>query len=976
MAYHQPPAHVQELSSQELHQLRGSDQHIDPLIGRCSQELSNLLSLSPLVSASPTVEQAAKDLAAAIQQILVEREALARQSAPLGREVGAFSYSDGEVRFTLTSPLSVDQLACKALGIYAPSGLSAGMIDSLIEANSTSSPVLREQLSQLRTHLTGSSTQPQGTFVELPVETVLMAPKEMHALLAEAKTRSALTLVHELKKISASLLQITDSNLQGIASKSDYGFQVGDLPSPERLSEMHSILEKSLILARVNSLTQRVTMDASRFLAKATNTVTVFTPRSEGDITNRFKDLFTLRTEVTNVPDTILSKEESATLLTTINSSMATLMVTHRDSHLIRAQYLANKGDIPTLLKEYRAATLYEDVYSSLSPETPSLREKIRSDCYGALLQGYARLPTPPDEREFKNTKLVLDEIFPVGESYLVLHDALQTVRGNLLSEDPSPERSVHLGKIQGYSNSLLSSAVSAQDLQNIPISRPFLGTESERITAVKTLVLEIKEACERRDFKKLSALDSSLSHLIRDVADKGAKHAFQCSVLCNLSEYLLRFKEVREGLPATLHACDCILPTTEVSSKNTQMLLSTLGNFDPTLFPSKNLDFIQEQFYSTTTSAISIATHATLSYSVLHADTAEEKLERFNSLKQLYTSTQIEELEQLMSLTYERNALEQSKIPTDTLQSPLIVRATQGKLLALNASISRLSRSIVANAVELSTLALQARHPTLSKEARIVIDQIPKITLRDQEGKELLERFRKYHHSDSALLSALREFLEQSVRDKPMYTFGFMFAAGLLGAGLASRRNRGKAFLLGSSGAMLATKMYCVATGIPMIQEAFASQFSYATPLTSALDALYLFTDIAQASLLVAALRNLTRSETIPSHSSRGSLASIAKDELVQFSKLALSQCNPRSLGFYLIGTPLTVGTYQILTSGLRAEEQVHQFIQLGYEVIPILLAALIHDRTKIRLDGPPSSPSENTEKEELPPLPKLPDV
>jgi hypothetical protein len=401
--------------------------------------------------------------------------------------------------------------------------------------------------------------------------------------------------------------------------------------------------------------------------------------------------------------------------------------------------------------------------------------------------------------------------------------------------------------------------------------------------------------------------------------------------------------------------------------------VLSRLTNLNPAVFPSENLDFIQEQFYSTTKSAITIATHGALSYSVLHAETVEEKLRSFDTLKQLYTSVQEDELEQLTSLSLERDALEQTKIPTDALQSPFIARVTQGKILSLNTSIARLSRSIVANTVELSTLALQAQHPSLSREARKIIDQIPKITLRNQEGRELLERFNKHHQSDSELLSTLREFLAQSVRDKPLYTFGLMLAAGLLGAGIVSRRNKGKAFLLGSSGMMLAIKTGCITSGVPMMVEAFATKLTYATPLTSSLDALFLFTDVAQASLLIAAWRNLNRSESPSPDSPKGSLLSIAKDELYQFSRLAVSQLDPRSLGFYLIGTPISVGAYQILNSGLRTEEQIHQFVQLGYEVVPILLAALIHDRTKIRLDGPPSVSLQKTENEELPPLPKV---
>lgn len=973
MPFQPPPAHVQELSIEDMRLLSGAHGVVDSSKGQCVKELSELLSLSVKASASSTVLQAGEDLALKFSKVLNQRDALAQQSAPIGRNVGEFSYGDGVAQFTLTTNLSVDLLACKVLGLYDPSGLSAEMVSSLIDANRVKSPELQNQLILLKNSIVDPLQS--RNFSELPKGTVITAPKEVQALLLEEKTRSALFIVQDLQRISEARAQKIEVPGNSLHYKDDTSIQLEDLPSQERLSEMSQKLEKGLILSKASVCAHRANMDASRFLAKSTNSVLVFTPKSEREITEKFKDFFTFQNELSEAPDSILSKEERATLLSSLRSSIGTLMQTHRDSHLIRAQYLSLKNEIPTILREYQTASLYENLASSILSEAPSQRDTIRTNCYRALIQGYAKLTTPPDEREFRHTSELLGELFPIGESKLVFHEALQVIRGNLLSQDPSTERSVKLAHIQGYSDTLLQSAIKEQSLHNLPKDGPFLGSESEKITALKTLLLEVQEVCERREFKKLSSLDASISHLLRSNDDEGLHQALQASVVCQLSEYILRFKEMRESLTTTLSECDLRISTSNSVSKNTQALLLRLAQFDPSIFQSKKSDFIQQQFYATTAASINVARHSALSYSVLHATSEEEKISSFSTLKELYNSTQKEEFEQLVECTLERDALAQRKISTDSLQSPVLLRTTQGKILTLNSAISRLSRSIVANAVELSTLALQARNPMLSKEAREIIKEIPHVALRTREGKELLDRFSTHHHSDSALLSALREFLEQSVKDNSIQTLGIMIAFGLLGAGMATERNRGKMFLIGSSLAMAAIKTYCVTSGFPMIQEAFASQLTYATPLTSSLDALYLFTDVAQASLLLAALRNLRRSEASPEKSQKGSILTLTKEEMYHFSRLAISQLDPRSLGFYLIGTPISVGAYQILTSGLRTEEQMHQFTQLACEVIPILLAALIHDRTKVRLDGAPPSETTRIKDDGLPPLPKVND-
>jgi hypothetical protein len=961
-----PPAHVQTISVAELQELRSSRAALDPIHRTCISELSELLSLPPKLAASPLVMRQGEEFGNSVMRYLTQRSELAVDSAPLGSEIGAFSYSSTSIRFTTSSPTNVKDLACKIFGLRDSSVLSAEMVTGLLEVNPHANPRLLRELSHLKDSIVRKDLDGGATFEVLAPEMEVIAPKEMQAAVQDLKTTAALALVDELHAAVENLQKSGNSPLLGIPPQ--------DIPPIERLIHMQQILEKSSVLARSSALTHSAPLDAARFLTRATTSVSIVTPSSNEDVAFTFRRYSDFLKHLEENPSKQLSSDELATIKKNVTASLDSLYSTYRDAHLIRAQYLTLNNDLPSILKEYIAASLYEKAHVSLLPGSPSLLENINSDAYGMLLLGYSKLIAPPTEKVFDSTKVLLQQLLPKGAAELVMNDALQVLRGNILAEYPSFSRTKDLSSIQRLSDNLLHSAVSAQGLTVLNGTLQFEGTTTERVIAVQTLLLHTQELCERREFKQLGTIDRALSHLLSPQDDAAADLALRSRVLCTLTPYLLRNSEVRSALTATLAKCEVELPKSGTGDVVTKRLLDRLFSIDSSTFPSKDIDFVQQQFYSTTTASIGVAAHAALSYAVLHSTSEMTKLESFVAIKKIYTSVQSEEQEKLNQLLQQRDSLTTSIALMDKNEAPVTYRTTQGKLLTLDAAITRLSRSIVNNGVETATLALQGRHPQLTTAARDILSGIPKEAVKNGPAEKLLRRFNQQHHSDSEILSALQEFLEQSVRDKPLYTFGLMIAAGLLGAGLTTRRNRGQGFLLASSAAMLGTKVYCMATGASMIAEAFATKLTYATPLTSSLDALYLFTDIAQASLLIAAYRNLNKSATTQNENPRGSVTSVVRNELYQFSQLAISQLDPRSLGFYLIGTPIAVGAHQILTSGLRSEEQFNQFVQLGYEVLPILLAALVYERTKARVEGhTATSTAIDRAEEALPPLPKI---
>ena len=136
----------------------------------------------------------------------------------------------------------------------------------------------------------------------------------------------------------------------------------------------------------------------------------------------------------------------------------------------------------------------------------------------------------------------------------------------------------------------------------------------------------------------------------------------------------------------------------------------------------------------------------------------------------------------------------------------------------------------------------------------------------------------------------------------------------------------------------------------------AYSTGLTFSSQGSAALDLFYLVSDLTQVGLLFGAYRGLKKSEleglTLEWPKGRKEFLKVLRQEVAEYAKAGISQLDPRSLGFWLIGVPLTLGGYHIWTSGARPEEQLAQGVTLASEVVPILIIAILHDRIMARLN------------------------
>ncbi len=989
MIYQDPPPIVRP-AEKDADLGQNAAASMNPEVRGAVSALRQLLNLPLEPEYVPLVQKAAEQQVKIIEQEVTGRNERQGSFHPVGRSVGSYKYSDGHLSLVTSGEEPAVGVVCKLLHIPDPGLLTPEHIAELRASNKGGS----EQALQILARLEGvlrNELKGDLSAITFPLGEVIRTPRGDEAMI-RARTD---TVAAELAASVIAHAESATENKGGI-----------DLAGLKRARDG---LEASALFSSASGLRWKTATDAAKVSLDAALGRSSLLPSTPADVQIEVTPYQELAQRAADLhqrlldahTDSTFTAADKAAITKVAEDSRASFLTTRREASLACAWVNSAARELSPALDAYRAAVLYGDTLSADHPQWQVTKVHIHNQVRALVVREVSAEGRVPDSNKLHKIEQKLTTLLPRGEAYLVLAEAVAATKGSMLTQPLSRERTEQVRALEALEVGMYHRAASALGIESPSLTvtkeKAELLSFSERECAIHSLCGILRDGLERHNQETRNDADAALRTLIDSEPEPARRKELEIDVVTTLAPFV--FERTAEfmsssalldpvvsapagkGLPSELAVRQALIDYlsseyTRLSDKVERLTIAVKALPDEeSLRSALPAELSKSQELA---SRCSVALNEGLAHGVVHAPTAEEKVRLFERLAQSNERTRSLELEALRDFRRERTAVQKElvEIGKDTTEVATTRSAVlTGKLTILDAQIQRWSRSVVLTSVYEAKVALQAQEPVLLRRAKSTIEAIPESEREEPAVQRILASFKDDHQSSSHLLAACKQFLYESVRDKPLTTFAYMIGLGLLGAAGAAaiRRGPGQGFLLASSATLGATKLYCLATGFERIRAAYDTALTFSTPLSAGLDGLYLFNDVAQAYLLLGAYRALKSardSGVTPRLPKLKELPTAALSELGSFLKLGASQLDPRSLGFYLIGIPVGLGTYQILTSGLRPEEQMAQLGALAAEVAPILAIALLHDRIKLNLDG---AKSRGQEEESLPNRPAL---
>lgn len=952
--------------------------------------LRQLLNLPLEPEYLPLVQRAAEQLAKIIEQEATGRNQRQVSFHPVGRAIGSYQFSDGRLSLVTIGEESAVGVVCKLLHISDPGLLTAEHVIELRTANKGGSErtlrVLAKLEEALRSDLKGDLSA-----ITFPRSEIIRASRGDEAMI-RARTDTVAA------QLAASVIAYAESATE-IKGEIDLA----------HWKQTRDRLEASALFSSASGLRWKTATDTTKIILDASlgrSSLLPLTPadvqieiKAYGELAQRAVDLHQRLSDA--YAESTFTAADKAAITKVAEDSRAIFLTTRREASLACAWVNSAARELSPALDAYRAAALYGDALSAEHPEWQATKIYIHDQVRALVVREVSAEGRVPESSKLHAIEEKLTTVLPRGEAHLVLAEAVAATKAGVLTQPLSRERTEQVRSLEALEIGMYRRAVSALGIESSSLAVTREQAEilsfSERVCAIQSLCGILRDGLERHSKEIRNNAESALRTLIDAEPQPAQRKELEIAVLTTLAPFVIeRTGEfisssalldpvvntpVGKGVPSELAVRQALIDYlsseyTRLSHKVERLTIAVRALPDgESLRSALPTELSKSQELA---SRCSVALNEGLAHGVVHARNTEEKVRLFDQLAQSNERTRSAELAALQDFRKERITVqnELAEIERNSTEAAATRRAVlTGKLTILDAQIERWSRSVVLTSVYEAKVALQAEDPTLSRRAQDTIGAIPESVRGDPAVERIFASFKDDHQSSSQLLAGCKQFLYESVRDRPLTTFAYMIGLGLLGAAGAAaiRRGPGQGFLLASSATLGATKLYCLTTGFERIRAAYDTALTFSTPLSAGLDGLYLFNDVAQAYLLLGAYRALKSAQDsgvtlrLPKLKE---LPAAALSELGSFLKLGASQLDPRSLGFYLIGTPVGLGTYQIFTSGLRPEEQMVQLGALAAEVAPILAIALLHDRIKLNLDG---GKKQSEEEEALPSRPAL---
>ncbi len=941
-------------------------------------QLTRALSLSPTVGQSQEVSRAASQLEAVTRSQLEKLNNRQTDFYPVGQKIGEFQWGNSGLVYHPSQDQTAIAVACKLLHIPEPSLLTPESVLLLAKSNTVNERVakaftqLAELVEQGKLKESATIQITKGEYVQCPV-----------GLAAEiVAIREAVTIALAQQLIEKA------SKEPGLMNPNEQASLVAAKDGLES-----SKLLRDAIHLRFESSAATVTLPYQASLGKA-----AFTRVTPEDIQQELQPFDALAQAAVQHYQRLnqQGKNESFTssdrdlIVTLTEQAKREYLQAHREAALATALVESSHGDLAEALGAYQAAVAYGDRHESQSSagesstwpaERSQIIERARSISTTVISQQAGAVT----EQYLEQIEKSLAPLTPNYDAKLALAEGLSGAKATLLLQPDSSERTAqvrHLEALEARTcNELVKDLLVSPPSYSVTAQMVSEMSEPQRKAAFEALNRLMRDAFERRDSSCRLALEGAITTFIEAEPDRSLARSRLVHAVTGFASFAFEQTDVlREPSPLIQHLLKHEVNTAQERSQTiaTRAMLMRFLEVElerleherqerVTTLAQKPADSKEHTTAMNRTHAIDreiarciTALHQGIALEVVHAPTSAQKVAAFERLQLLLEPSRKQELDSIRELKTEYELrktalanLEQESSAESRVRKIMV----KGNLATLEASLAQLSNSVAQVSVSLAKTALEAHDPELTKRAKSLIDALPPEALNIPGGGNLIKAFRSSHESPNNLLAAVKQFLHESVRDKPEQTYALMIALGILGGAGAymTRRAPHLGFLLASSATLGATKAYCIATGVESVMAAHATGLTLSTNGTAALDLFYLASDIAQAGLLYGAFSALRKSErlgytlTLPaSHE----LLRVIGSEVVQYAKAALSQLDPRNLGFYLIGIPLTVGAYYIHASGARPEEQTAQALQLAREVLPILTIAILHDRIRARLE------------------------
>jgi hypothetical protein len=943
MPYLPPPAIVSTVDEKPAApSLQAAD------IERAVTDLSEVLGISSDdIRASSRLSQGALRLRDVTITEVSRRNNEQEKYHPVGIRAGEFEFSENSLTYRLEKSQSAETVVCKLLRCPDPTLLTVQQVQSLAQANKADAQIyqaLSKYAEQVGRGARDSKILFQGH------ERIVCLPGDAAGVLA-----TRLAVVTDCISGKDEVL----ANLKVEAVRADL--------------EMAGLIREAMHLRFVAQV------EAMNFPFEASIGRRIFALSSEDDLTKELTPLRLLQERA--VSNQMLSQQDAKIIQSLVGQARDLHLAARQEGALAAGVVAGLDRHIHDCLRAHHAALLYGDArISSLSDDKSAAewvlkRDEIIARSRALVVREIGARTQAPSSLELTQIIEQLAALTSASDAKLALAEGVSAAKGSLLLEPESSVRTQKLRELEGIEARLCTECLG--DLGMMP---PGFEVDSTAISKLSTreqsvafdaLTRLLRDAFERHDGTSRKAIEEALRAFIDNANDPEIRKERELDALTAFAAFALEQPAVlndgspllsdrvignsdraREVLGSYLTAQLEELSAVRVAGRESLQRL-VVGSQQHTR-ALRELVEVDRRFARCVT-----ALQSGLAYDVIHAGSSELKMVAFSKLQTLLEPSHQEDLKALKEAQEEREKLrgivgELEGVPSRNGDASLAV--ARGNLQVVEGIIARLSDSIVWSSVYEAKVALEAHDPMLAHEARRIIEDIPSEVELEPAAQRLVAAFKRQHES-SQLIALAKQFLFESVRDNPKQTYALMIALGLLGAAgaYATRRGPHLGFLLASSATLAATKVFCITTGLESMSAAYATGLTYSTQGSAALDLFYLVSDLAQAGLLFGAYRGLKSSEQKGQRfewpRDRKEFLRVLRQEVAEYAQAGVSQLDPRSLGFYLIGVPLTVGGYHIWTSGARPEEQLAQVVALASEVVPILIVAILHDRIMARL-------------------------
>ena len=981
-AYSDPPAVVRQADEPVLNALALPGSDMESAQRAALSRLSSSLSLESSSRLTPFIT------AAAIKEASTLKEFLARQNShqgnfyPLGTTPGRYENKEGNLIYRIAKDTPLIGIVCKLTQLHDPALLTSADIDELIATN-TSQPQVLNGLQTLRqlVEQKAAGTSVNLESVQAPASMIVAPSKGDRATFSALQTRSSLELAVKI---------LNDPSITISAA------------TRTELLEKKATLDVTLLFLDTSAVRWSTQVNAVTALFRAAQGNARPFLMTEGRIKQELQPISKLSETATRIFEESKSSGRTELLTEKQRDQIVAIAYQCRNQFLdarveasLASAWLATASEHHTTsLQHYADALLYGNLRHNDDPPERATRWKKSRENILEQVRNYAAAQaitfTPARAGDsFNQLEQSLSSFFPRAEQLVVVAQSIVAARRSLLAEEPTAAtlRAIRLYEQLEASRwrlclNELGINLTASAQKPAPINHL---TRSERELAHMALSGLLVGALELNDRSLRADIATQLAALRSVEPDLAVAEKWRLDTTVTVAGYAFEHPERFVNDPALL---GIELPPNHTPLDLTRRLLDAVSTIHTQCIEgvakaeregeiegrSAQIELLEQR-------CLAVLNHG-LEEAMVAAHSSSEKQALYQQLVSLNDVTRDREAAAIQQFEQELLALN-ARIEADSAQATTSTTVLLRQRAAhLESQISRWKRSIALTSVVQARAALRANDPELTRKARAAIDSIPTSVLTSPSGQKLLDTFRSQHESQK-LIAGCKQFLSESVRDNPLTTLLLMIGAGLSGASLAwaSRRTPSSGFMLASSVLLGATKAYLLFTGAERIAASYATGLSYSTPFLSGLDVVYLATDVAQALLMIQALRALygekqssQRMEPL-SFPAMKDVSTFVKTEAVALARLARSQANIFSPGLWLVGIPVTAGIYQIVNSPIRYEEQLQQGFAMGSQILQILTVALLHDSIMNRKNRGPEDETEMTSTHSpLSPSPNLP--